>query len=149
MKFRRPRSLNELILIGFILVALPLLVAVIWALVNLDHLAEQSEKLVVSGVTAAENNRQLAQQVGSLERVARQFQVLRNEDSITLLKQDLRGLENTLRVCRRSLNRLRLSHWPERFVWRHDGSSLTFRNPTSRRRMQKPPLENSPYYANE
>jgi len=97
MKIRRPRSLNELILVGFSLVALPLLVAVIWALVNLDHLAEQSEKLVVSGVTAAENNRQLAQQVGSLERVARQFQVLRNEDSITLLKQDLRGLENTLR----------------------------------------------------
>lgn len=97
MKIRRPRSLNELILVGFSLVALPLLVAVIWALVNLDRLAEQSEKLVNTGVTATENNRQLAQQVGSLERVARQFQVLRNEDSITLLKQDLIGLENTLK----------------------------------------------------
>ncbi len=97
MKIRRPRSLNELILVGFSLVALPLLVAVIWALVNLDRLAEQSEQLVVTGVTAAENNRQLAQQVGSLERVARQFQVLRNEDSITLLQQDLAALEETLR----------------------------------------------------
>lgn len=97
MKIRRPRSLNELILVGFSLVALPLLVAVIWALVNLDQLAKQSEELVVTGVTAAEDNRQLAQQVGSLERVARQFQVLRNADSITLLQQDLRALEGTLK----------------------------------------------------
>lgn len=96
MKIRRPRSLNQLILFGFTLVALPLLVAVIWALVNLDRLAEQSERLVVTGVTAAENNRQLEQQVGSLERVARQFLVLRNEDSITLMQQDLRALEVTL-----------------------------------------------------
>jgi two-component system, NtrC family, sensor histidine kinase GlrK len=59
MKFRGPQSLNQLILVGFGLVALPLLVAVVWALVNLDRLAEQSEQLVTSGVTAAENNRQL------------------------------------------------------------------------------------------
>ena len=39
MPLRRPRSLNGLILVGFGLVALPLLVAVIWALVNLDRLA--------------------------------------------------------------------------------------------------------------
>ncbi|MCH7637587.1 MAG: hypothetical protein IIA12_07975 [Proteobacteria bacterium] len=39
MKFRRPRSLNDLILVGFGIVALPPLVAVIWALVSLDRLA--------------------------------------------------------------------------------------------------------------
>ena len=96
MEFRRPKSLNGLILVGFGLVALPLLVAVFWALVNLDRLAEQSEQLVVSGVTAAENNRQLAQQVASLERVARQFLVLRNEDSLALLGQDSAAMEATL-----------------------------------------------------
>ena len=56
MRFRGPQSLNQLILAGFGLVALPLLVAVIWALVNLDRLAEQSEQLVTSGVSAAELN---------------------------------------------------------------------------------------------
>ncbi len=96
MKFRRPQSLNGLILMGFGLVALPLLVAVIWALVNLDRLAEQSEQLVQSGVTVAENNRQLAQQVASLERVARQYLVLRNADSVSLMQQDLADLESTL-----------------------------------------------------
>jgi two-component system sensor histidine kinase GlrK len=96
MKFPRPQSLNGLILVGFGLVALPLLIAVIWALVNLDRLAEQSEQLVVTGVTAAENNRQLSRQVASLERVARQYLVLRNEDSLVLLQQDLTGIERTL-----------------------------------------------------
>ncbi len=96
MKFPRPHSLNGLILVGFGLVALPLLVAVIWALFNLDRLAEQSEQLVVTGVSAAANNRLLAQQAGSLERVSRQYLVLRNKDSLTLLRQDLNSLEATL-----------------------------------------------------
>jgi len=96
MKLRRPNSLNGLILIGFGLVALPMLVAVIWALVNLDRLAEQSEQLVITGVSSAENNRLLAQQTGSLERVSRQYLVLRNDESLGLLQQDLNSLEATL-----------------------------------------------------
>ncbi|MDX1406303.1 MAG: ATP-binding protein [Woeseiaceae bacterium] len=96
MKFPRPRSLNGLILVGFGLVALPLLGAVIWALFNLDRLAEQSEQLVITGVSAAENNRLLAQQVDSLERVARQYIVLRDDDTLALLQQDLVSLEATL-----------------------------------------------------
>jgi len=93
MKFYRPRSLNGLILVGFGLVGLPLLIAVIWALVNLDRLAEQSEQLVFTGVAAAENNRLLVEHVGSLERVARQYQVLGNPDSLQLLYQDLATIE--------------------------------------------------------
>ncbi len=96
MKLRRPKSLNGLILVGFGLVALPMLVAVVWALVNLDRLAEQSEQLVVSGVSSAENNRLLAEQSASLERVSRQYLVLRNKDSLALLQQDLTSLEGTL-----------------------------------------------------
>ncbi len=96
MKLRRPNSLNGLILVGFGLVALPMLVAVVWALVNLDRLAEQSEQLVITGVSSAENNRLLAQQAGSLERVSRQYLVLRNDDSLALMQQDLSALEATL-----------------------------------------------------
>lgn len=96
MKFPRPRSLNGLILVGFGLVALPLIVAVIWALINLDRAAAQSELLVVSGVSSAENNRQLAQLVDSMERVSRQFLVLRNRDTLSLVQQDLTSFETTL-----------------------------------------------------
>ncbi len=96
MKIRRPRSLNGLILVGFGLVTLPLLVAVVWALVNLDRLAAQSEELVNSGRTAAENNRRLTEQLGALDRHARQYQVLRNTDGLQLLEQDLVALERVL-----------------------------------------------------
>jgi two-component system sensor histidine kinase GlrK len=100
MTLRGPQSLNQLILVGFGLVALPLLVAVIWALVNLDRLAEQSEQLVTSGVTAAENNRRLAERIASLERVSRQYQILRNAESLAILQQDLSSVQATLEDMR-------------------------------------------------
>ena len=84
MKLRRPQSLNGLLLVGLGLVTLPLLVAVIWALVNLDRVAQQSEQLVFTGVSAAESNRRLEEHLGSLERVARQYQVLQNPDMHTV-----------------------------------------------------------------
>jgi two-component system sensor histidine kinase GlrK len=96
MRFPRPRSLNGLILVGFGLVALPLLIAVIWALVNLDRVAEQSEQLVFTGVAAAENNRRMNEQLNSLERVARQYQVLKNPASLQLMAQDLQTFETLL-----------------------------------------------------
>jgi biopolymer transport protein ExbB/TolQ len=73
MTFRRPRSLNGLILVGFGIVAVPLLLSVLWALFSLDRLAEQSERLVFTGVAAADNNRQLTESINSLERLSRQF----------------------------------------------------------------------------
>jgi len=96
MKFRRPRSLNGLILVGFGFVALPLLLAVVWALVNLGDVAKQSERLVSTGVSAAENNRRLEEQLVTLERVARQYQVLRNPDSLQIILSDLESFENQL-----------------------------------------------------
>jgi len=96
MTIYRPRSLNSLILVGFGLVALPLIVAVLWALYNLDRLAEQSEQLVITGVSAAEQNRLLTEQIGSLERVSRQYVVLRNPESLALLRPDFETIENTL-----------------------------------------------------
>ena len=97
MKIRRPRSLNGLILVGFGFVALPLLLAVIWVLVNLDQVAAQSERLVITGVSAAENNRRLEEQLGSLERVARQYEVLRNPESLQIMLDDLVSLQSQLR----------------------------------------------------
>ena len=100
MRFPRPRSLNGLILVGFGLVALPLLIAVLWALFNLDRLASQSERLVFTGVAAAENNRLLTEHVGSLDRVARQYTVLRSPEALQLLQQDLITIEDRLEKMR-------------------------------------------------
>ncbi len=98
MNLRRPQSLNGLILVGFGLVALPLLIAVIWALINLDRLASQSEELVFTGVTAAENNRLLDERVQTLERTARTYNILRNEESERFMRDDLKRLLDRLNV---------------------------------------------------
>jgi len=100
MKYPRPRSLNGLILVGFGLVALPLLVAVLWALFSLERLAAQSERLVSTGVAAAENNRLLIEHLGSLERIARQYNVLRDENTLNLVETDLETLDNRLERMR-------------------------------------------------
>ena len=96
MKFRRPRSLNGLILVGFGIVALPLIFAVIWTLFSLDRLATQSERLVFTGVEAAENNRLLTENVGSLERISLQYTVLRNPELLPLIRQDVETIESRL-----------------------------------------------------
>ncbi len=93
MHIFRPRSLSGLILVGFGLVAFPLLVAVIWALISLDRVAEDSEQLVSIGIAAAENNRRLHEELDSLERVARQYQVLRNPESLELMDGDLNAFD--------------------------------------------------------
>ena len=85
-----------MILVGFGFVALPLLISALVALYNLDSVAKQSERLVTTGVSAAENNRRLTEQLNSLERVARQYQVLQNPDSLLLMAQDLTALESQL-----------------------------------------------------
>jgi two-component system sensor histidine kinase GlrK len=75
---------------------LPLLLAVVWALISLDGVAKQSERLVSTGVSAAENNRRLEEQLITLERVARQYQVLRNPESLQIILDDLESLEQQL-----------------------------------------------------
>ena len=127
MRIPRPRSLNGLILVGFGLVGLPLLVAVLWALFNLDRLAEQSEQLVVTGVAAAENNRLLTAQVGSFERAARQYQVLRNDDSLQLMRQDVDAVEVQLGEMAALTELAGANRSPYRWAQARDASSSRWR----------------------
>jgi len=72
----RPKSLSGLLLIGFALVAIPLLVAVVNATVQMRRLTQQSEALVRHGVEATRHTQDLFQRATALERSARLYQVL-------------------------------------------------------------------------
>ena len=96
MEFRRPRSLYGLIHVGFGLIALPLLLAVIWALVNLDRLAQHSENIINTGIESAENNRLLTEDIVQLQRSTNQYHILRSEESLAIMRQDLQRLEKRL-----------------------------------------------------
>jgi two-component system sensor histidine kinase GlrK len=72
----RPKSFFKLVLIGFILVALPLIVAIVGAILYVNRLVELSQQTVSYAVEITEGSRMLSEQLVAMERSARQFQVL-------------------------------------------------------------------------
>ena len=59
----RPRSLTGLILLGFVIVALPALLGTISAAIEMRNLSAASERLVVNGVTATQYTQAIVRQV--------------------------------------------------------------------------------------
>ena len=75
MRFSYPRSFLSLLLLGFTIVALPLLFALFSNAVAFERLAGMSEQAVHSAVRVTQVSRSLANSVTSLERSARQYAV--------------------------------------------------------------------------
>jgi two-component system sensor histidine kinase GlrK len=66
-------------LLGLVLIAAPLVVALVDAGLQIRVLADQGQKLVSEGVAAARASEELAGQIAELERTARLYDVLRND----------------------------------------------------------------------
>ena len=75
MRFSYPRSFLSLLLLGFVIVATPLLFALFSNAVAFEHLAGMSEQAVHSAVRVTQASRSLAGTVTSMERSARQYAV--------------------------------------------------------------------------
>ena len=71
-----PRSFLKLLLIGFTLVALPLVFALISNAVTVDQLANRSQRAVYQAVQATQGSRRMAELLISMERTARQIVIL-------------------------------------------------------------------------
>lgn len=76
MHVRYPGSFLKLLLIGFGLVALPLLVALGDAYISLEKLMQRSERSITHAVQITRDSRVLGEQITALERLARQQLVL-------------------------------------------------------------------------
>ena len=63
-------------LIGFTIVAAPLLFAIVNAAVQMNHLSVRSQQLVVHGMQGTRNNQRMFEEIGALERQARLYQVI-------------------------------------------------------------------------
>ncbi|MEQ6341510.1 MAG: ATP-binding protein [Gammaproteobacteria bacterium] len=79
MSFYRPKSILKLILIGFVFVSLPLVVALVIAGTYVDQLVKQSQQAVQQTAQVTSGSRMLVEQVTTMERSARQFLVLDDE----------------------------------------------------------------------
>ena len=92
----RPRSLTGLILLGFVMVALPALLGTISAAIEMRNLSAASERLVVNGVAATQYTQALVRQVSSLERTARLYQIIPRPALLETYEQNRDLLRKTL-----------------------------------------------------
>jgi two-component system, NtrC family, sensor histidine kinase GlrK len=79
MPFYRPKSFLKLVLIGFALVMLPLIVAVIDATIRVNRIAEQSQRTISRAVQVLQGSRTLIERATAMERYAQQFHVFGDE----------------------------------------------------------------------
>jgi two-component system, NtrC family, sensor histidine kinase GlrK len=63
-------------LIGFTIVAAPLLFAIVNAAVQMNRLSIRSQELVVHGMEGTRNNQRMFEEIGALERTARLYQII-------------------------------------------------------------------------
>lgn len=76
MRFYYPRSFLKLLAVGFTLVALPLVFALINNAISIDQLANRSQIAVYRAVQATQSGRRLVELLTAMERSARQFVIL-------------------------------------------------------------------------
>ena len=67
-------------LIGFTIVAAPLLFAIVNAAVQMNRLSIRSQQLVAHGMQGTRNNQRMFEEIGALERTARLYQIIGNAD---------------------------------------------------------------------
>jgi two-component system, NtrC family, sensor histidine kinase GlrK len=83
-------------LIGFTIVAAPLLFAIVNAAVQMNHLYSRSEQLVVRGVLGTRNNQRMFEEIGALERTARLYQIIGSSDLLDTYSRNHERLLTTL-----------------------------------------------------
>jgi two-component system sensor histidine kinase GlrK len=78
MRVRYPKSFLALLFVGLTLVALPLIFALVNNAVAIDRLTNQGQKAVYEATRLIQESRALSESVTGMERVARQYLVLRD-----------------------------------------------------------------------
>jgi two-component system sensor histidine kinase GlrK len=96
MRLNKPRSLSGLMLLGFFLVAVPLLIALINAAFQIRGLAARSHALVAQGVEITRYNQLLLEQIASLERTARLYQIIGNRELLETYRHNHTRFNGTL-----------------------------------------------------
>jgi two-component system sensor histidine kinase GlrK len=91
-----PRSFPRLLAVGFTLVALPLVFALINNAISVDRLANRSQNAVYEAVQATQASRRLAQLLRALERNANQIVILDDRSLLDAYAANRRQFEQTV-----------------------------------------------------
>ena len=95
MQWGRPKSLSGLMLVGLALIAVPLLAAILTAVLQIRELADTGQKIVMQGVSDARASQSLFGQIASLERTSRLYEVLKDPKLLDLYRTQDESLTNT------------------------------------------------------
>ncbi len=101
MRIGRPRTLLSLILLGLGLVSLPLVIGIGNAAIKLGQLADASESVVGESTVVTRENQRLVSLLTDMERNARQYLVLGDEDLLEIYEADHAALVTSLETLRR------------------------------------------------
>ena len=82
-------------LVGLALIAVPLLIAILTAVLQIRDLADKGQKIVIEGVTGARASQALFGQIASLERTARLYEVLHDPKLLELYRTQDERLSDT------------------------------------------------------
>lgn len=85
-----------MIFAGFILVVLPLILALLYAVIAVDKLAQQNQQMVTHAVKATRGSHMLIEQINLMERNMRQYQVLGDEGLLQLYEENRARFIGTL-----------------------------------------------------
>ncbi len=96
MRVPRPKSLNGLLVLGFVLVSLPLILAIIRAATKMNEFSAESQALVIQGVQSTDQNQSLSKQLSSMERSARVYQVIGEQELLTAYQERVERVRDTL-----------------------------------------------------
>jgi len=88
LRLYRPKSIRRLLLVGFLLVVVPLLLALIHATYEVDRLVAQGQRALFATVRATQSSQLLLEAITDMERNARQYKVLGDEALLTVYQEN-------------------------------------------------------------
>jgi|ERR1700674_24982 len=97
MQFWRPKSFLALLIVGFMMVSVPFVVALVQNAIAVGRLAEQSQKAVYQAVQATTASRALGERITTMERAARQNLVFEDPALTEAYRQGHAAFQDTVR----------------------------------------------------
>jgi two-component system sensor histidine kinase GlrK len=145
MRLLGSRTILQLDVFGFVVVALPLIAALVTALMEVDHLVAQSRRAVFQSANTLQAGRLLVEQATEMARNAQQYLVLGDEALYRLYRDKRAEFEDTTR----ELARLDLASGQRQLLERLNGTErqLSQRLARYQQRAQSDPQTISPTQA--
>src|SRR6478735_6300577 len=103
MAVYQARSIRQMVLLGFLVVLLPVLAALIYGANSLSSMARTHRDHLVTAADAAETSQNLAKSLLDLERLARQYHLLSDANLLSVFNGEADKVLETL-------SRLRATH---------------------------------------